>query len=98
MTARNTTTRDRHRAAIRRTKPPCAICGEHIDYTLKWPDPLCFVVDHIIPLDAALNDDERAALDTLENKQAAHHSCNRGKSNTLPGCDAPRTFVTARTW
>lgn len=98
MTTRNTTARDHHRAAIRRTKPPCGICGEEIDYTLKWPDPGCYVVDHKIPLDAALNDDDRQALDVIENKQAAHHKCNRDKWNKLPDATAPRTFVTTRTW
>lgn len=78
-TPRNTATRDQHRAAIKRTKPPCGICEGDIDYTLKWPDPGCFVVDHIIPLDTAKTPEERAALDVLPNKQAAHNKCNRDK-------------------
>jgi 5-methylcytosine-specific restriction endonuclease McrA len=62
---RNTATRDRDRAAIRRTKPPCGICEQPIDYTLKSPDPMSFEVDHIIPL-------AKGGLDELANKQAAH--------------------------
>ena len=76
MAGRNTTRRDRHRTAIAASKPPCAICGSPIDYTLRWPDPDCFVVDHILPLD-------KGGPDTLPNKQAAHHRCNREKSNKL---------------
>lgn len=69
---RNTTIRDRHRATIAHTRPPCALCGEDIDYTLPWYDPRAFVVDHIIPLTLD-------GPDTLANKQAAHRSCNRDK-------------------
>ncbi len=88
---RSTTTRDRDRSVIRRTKPPCAICGSEIDYTLRSPDPKSFVVDHIIPI-------ARGGPDILENKQAAHRDCNRTKSDKLPDDFLPRTFVTTRTW
>ena len=64
-TGRNTATRDRHRAAIRRTKPPCGICGAEIDYSLHYLDPMAYVVDHIVPL-------AKGGLDELANKQAAH--------------------------
>lgn len=73
-TRRPTTIRDRHRAAIARTKPPCGICGEPIDYALPWTDPRAFVVDHIVSL-------HRGGPDTLANKQAAHRDCNRAKGS-----------------
>lgn len=88
---RSTTIRDRDRATIRRTKPPCHICEQPIDYSLHHLDPGAFVVDHIVPLN-------RGGADELANKAAAHRSCNRTKSDRLPEDDAPRTFVTARTW
>ncbi len=72
--ARSTTVRDRHRTAIARGRPPCGICGDPIDYTLRYPDLRSFVVDHVVPLSAG-------GADTLENKQAAHRDCNRAKSN-----------------
>ena len=87
---RDTTTRDRHRQAIARKKPPCALCGKAIDYSLRYPDPMSFVVDHIIPVDAG-------GPDTIENKQAAHRSCNRTKSNRV-GDTETRNFVTLRAW
>lgn len=96
-TGRSTTTRDRDRAAIRRTKPPCGICGEDINYELKWPDLMCYVVDHIEPLGPAPSPQRIAELDVLSNKQAAHNKCNRDKWDTLPGSET-RTFVTSRTW
>jgi 5-methylcytosine-specific restriction endonuclease McrA len=78
MAGRNTTTRDRHRQIIARGKPPCALCGEPIDYTLPYMDPGEFVVDHITPL-------KRGGTDTIDNKQAAHRRCNRSKSDRADG-------------
>ena len=78
MSARNTTIRDRHRAIIAKSEPPCALCGEPIDYTLPHLDPTAFVVDHIVPL-------KHGGLDVLANKQAAHRACNRAKSDRLDG-------------
>lgn len=72
--SRSTANRDRHRATIARRQPPCALCGQPIDYSLPWPDPKCFVVDHIVPI-------ARGGTDTLDNKQPAHHDCNRSKSD-----------------
>ena len=88
---RNTTIRDRDRRAIARTKPPCGICGDAIDYGLPYLDPMSYVVDHIIPIN-------RGGVDDLTNKQAAHRSCNRAKSDKIAEDDLPRAFVTDRTW
>jgi len=88
---RHTTTRDAHRRTIARNKPPCGICGHDIDYTLRYPDLDCYVVDHIIPI-------AKGGKDELANKQPAHSRCNRAKSDKLETADAVRTFVTPRTW
>ena len=97
-TPRNTATRDRDRAAIRRTKPPCGICEGEIDWSAKSPHPDSFEVDHIIPLDSARTPEDRAALDVLANKQACHRKCNRAKWKSMPHELGPRTFVTHRRW
>lgn len=89
--ARNTTVRDRHRKQIARTKPPCGICGQDIDYTLPHLDPLSFTVDHIIPV-------IKGGPDELDNKQAAHRSCNRTKSDRIDGDDPRRRYITTLTW
>lgn len=86
---RNTTVRDRDRKTIARTKPPCGICGQDIDYTLPHLDPKSYVVDHVTPLN-------KGGTDTLDNKQAAHRDCNRTKSDTV--ADGSRVYVTWRTW
>ena len=76
MARRGTTIRDRHRKAISAGHPPCAICGKPIDYTIKWPHPQAYVVDHIIPIAAG-------GPDTLANKQPAHNYCNGQKLDKL---------------
>lgn len=98
--ARNTTTRDRHRAVIARGKPDCALCLQPIDYALKYPDLGAYVVDHIIPLGPSPTPERVAELDVLSNKQAAHSACNRAKWDHTEAADptVPRTFVTTRSW
>lgn len=71
-----TTIRDRHRGIIARGQPPCGICGHPIDYSIKYPHPDSFVVDHIIPLVLGGTND-------LSNKQAAHRRCNSEKAGRL---------------
>jgi len=64
--------RKKHRAIIAKAKPSCHICGKPIDYTLPYPDPGCFVVDHVVAI-------ANGGSDTIENKKAAHHACNSKK-------------------
>lgn len=91
--ARNTTTRDRLRRQIARGKPDCHICGDPIDYGLPHLDPGAYVIDHVIPL-------AKGGANDIDNVAAAHNSCNRAKSDSLPGDLEPtaRTFITTRTW
>lgn len=88
---RNTTRRDRHRRQIARSRPPCHLCGQPIDYNADWLDPLSFTIDHIIPL-------TKGGADVLDNLAAAHRKCNRDKSNNTPDIRLPVTYVTDRTW
>lgn len=72
MAQRNTAQRDRDRRAISRGYPPCWICGEAIDYTIKTPHPDSFEVDHVVAL-------ARGGADSLSNKKASHRRCNNHK-------------------
>lgn len=71
-TGRNTSQRDRDRARLRAAKANCHICGEPINYELAWPDPMCFVADHVKAW-------SRGGADNLTNKRAAHNLCNSKK-------------------
>lgn len=90
MTARNTATRDKHRATIAQGEPPCHWCHEPIDYQAHHLGPLAFQVDHVHPI-------AQGGPDTLDNKVPSHRKCNRAKSdkvNYQPGV----TFVSDRRW
>lgn len=70
---RETSTAHRkHRALIAATKPPCAICGQPIDYTIRYPHPDAYTLDHVVPV-------ARGGSDSLSNKQPAHNRCNKTK-------------------
>lgn len=90
---RNTKRRDTFRRIIAADQPPCHICHNPIDYTLKHPDPHSFTIDHITPLDVTGPDG-----DTLDNIAAAHRKCNRDKSNRPPDWRPGCTHVTSRHW
>jgi 5-methylcytosine-specific restriction endonuclease McrA len=75
---RDTTTRNHHRKVIAQAKAACGICGQPINYDLPYLDPMSYVVDHIIPVILG-------GPDTLDNKQAAHRSCNRTKGKRIDG-------------
>lgn len=76
MVKRKTWQQEQMRARIRRSKPACHICGQPIDYTLEWPDPRSFVVDHIVPI-------AKGGRHDLSNAAAAHADCNSKKRARL---------------
>ena len=55
----------------------CALCGNPVDKTLKFPHPMSATVDHIIPV---AKGGHPSALDNL---QLAHLICNQVKSSKL---------------
>jgi len=52
----------------------CHLCGLPIDLELRWPNPLCFVRDHVRPR-------SRGGPDTLRNQRPAHKRCNESRGN-----------------
>lgn len=67
---------------------PCCICGQPIDYTLTYPDPDSFSVEHRVP--KAIRPD--LTLDPA-NMGAAHLKCNqsRGKHDYKPSLGTTST-------
>lgn len=58
------------RLKVLKDDPNCWLCGEPIDMTLKFPEPMSPSVDHIIP-HALGGTNERSNL------RSAHLDCNR---------------------
>lgn len=68
---------ERNKKKILATEEVCAICGNVVDKNLKYPDPMCATVDHIIPVSKGGHPSD------ISNLQLAHFRCNRLKSNKL---------------
>ena len=68
---------EKNRKRILATQDTCGICGRPVDKSLRFPDPMSPVVDHIIPIDKG------GSPDDIDNLQLAHMCCNRAKSDKL---------------
>lgn len=53
---------------------PCWLCGQDINYQLRFPHPGSFSVDHVIPV----NERPELILD-VSNWAASHFSCNSAR-------------------
>lgn len=67
--------RDKLRQRVLATYETCAICGQPIDKTLRFPHPMSPEVDEIIPVSRGGD-----PLD-WKNVQLTHRCCNQMKSN-----------------
>ncbi len=68
---------DSNKKKIYATQRLCGICGNPVDFSLKFPHPLSPCIDHIIPVSKGGHPSE------LGNLQLAHMCCNRQKSDKL---------------
>lgn len=68
---------DRNKKKIYATQTICGICGNPVDFELKYPHPLSPTIDHIIPVAKGGHPSD------ISNLQLAHFSCNRQKSDKL---------------
>ena len=74
-----------HRVAYKRnkkiifaTQTICGICGQPVDFGMKYPHPLSPSVDHIIPVNKGGHPSD------IDNLQLAHLKCNRDKWDKTP--------------
>lgn len=81
--------RQRVSATVRARGEACCICRQPIDYSLAWPNPLSFSVQHMQP--RALRPD---LMFDLANLRAAHLQCNQ----SLGADVAIREWETSRRW
>lgn len=68
---------EKNKRIVLTTQSVCGICGQPVDKSLKYPDPMSPTVDHIIPVA------KRGDPIDLDNLQLAHWICNRKKSDKL---------------
>ncbi len=68
---------EKNKKIIFQTQTICGICGQPVDMSLKYPDPMSKTVDHIIPVSKGGHPSE------LSNLQLAHRCCNRQKGAKL---------------
>lgn len=67
----------KNKKRILATQSICGICGKPVDKSLKWPDPMAPVIDHIIPVIKGGHPSD------ISNMQLAHNCCNRAKGDSL---------------
>lgn len=68
---------ERNRRIIYASQNVCALCGLHVDFSLRFPDPMSPSVDHIIPVAKG------GHPSALYNLQLVHLCCNRAKGNRI---------------
>ena len=73
---------EKNKRKILATQTVCALCGQPVDMSLKYPHPLSATVDHVIPIAKGGHPSD------IENLQLAHFTCNRQKSDKLFAVDA----------
>ena len=66
----------------------CALCGHHVDKTLRTPHPMSPEVDEIIPV--SFGGDPLA----WENVQLTHRQCNQRKGNGTHTAKTPSAATT----
>lgn len=70
---------EKNKARIYATQSVCGICGKPVDFSIKYPDPMSACIDHIIPVSRGGHPSD------ISNMQLAHRTCNRTKSDLMPG-------------
>ena len=70
----NSSERARVTAHVKARRRPCCLCSQDIDYTLTWPNPRSFSVQHIISRKAR----PELTFD-VTNCDAAHLDCNQSQ-------------------
>ncbi len=62
------------RVVWERDKGRCGLCGEMVDWDVKYPDPRSPSIDHIVPI-------SKGGVHSYDNVQITHLRCNVGKGN-----------------
>jgi 5-methylcytosine-specific restriction endonuclease McrA len=73
-----------------RTKRPCWLCCQPIDYALPFDDPFAFSIDHFYPVSK-----HPELAEVPANLRASHLDCNKRRGNRDP---RPSLGATSRRW
>lgn len=68
---------ERNKKRIYASQRVCGICGQPVDFSLRYPHPMSACIDHIIPISKG------GHPSAMENLQLAHWTCNRQKSDRV---------------
>jgi hypothetical protein len=63
----------------------CGICGDPVDKTLRWPDPMSASLDHITPL-------SKGGRHAIGNVQCSHLRCNLRKRDGIEPSLSPSLY------
>lgn len=77
-------------ANLRAARRPCWICGQPIDYHLRYPDPASFSADHAAPLSTHPH-----LAEDPGNLRASHLRCNTTRGARAP---QPTLGTNSRNW
>lgn len=80
--------RTRYRNECWQTNAPCWLCGQPIDYNLRWPHPDSWSLDHKITVSTPVLG-ARYALDP-GNFRPSHLHCNQERGNNNPDHHPPQ--------
>lgn len=67
-------------------------CGRPIDKSLRWPHPMSFSIDHIVPLSQGGSEFDR------HNLRPAHLLCNQRRGDGTAARRKARSNPTSRSW
>ena len=79
---------NRRRENLKAQRKPCWLCSSPIDYSLAWPHPYSFTVDHVAPLSTHPH-----LAEDPSNLASAHLHCNAQR-----GAKAVGLGQTSRQW
>ena len=68
---------ERNKKRIYSTQRVCGICGQPVDFSLRYPHPLSPCIDHIVPINKGGHPSD------IANLQLAHWTCNRQKADKI---------------
>lgn len=87
----------RMRQRVLRASQVCAACGEAIDLSIRWPDPMSPSVDHIIPVSQLPAGSP--LLTAVSNGRPMHLGCNARRGDGTRNKPTTRySHPTSRNW